>query len=81
MAILRTSGMTKIIATSANPLLAEGWRDTVVELEMHDGLKTSFSPGTFLRSCVEIYKKKHRHRRKVTSHHFFHFFDNFNFHH
>ena len=55
MAILRTSGMTKIIATSANPLLAEGWRDTVVELEMHDGLKTSFSPGTFLRSCVEIY--------------------------
>ena len=55
MAILGTSGMTKVNATSANPLHAEGWRDTVVELEMHDGLKTSFSPGTFLRSCVEIY--------------------------
>ena len=45
MAILGTSGMTKVNATSANPLHAEGWRDTVVELEMNDVFKRSFHQG------------------------------------
>ena len=57
MAILGTSGITKIIATSANPPLAEGWRDTVVELEMHDVLKTSFHQGLSSEVVLKSIKK------------------------